>query len=210
MSARPALLLAGILGVLALAGPAVDNAAANPVWFVGETELPGSETATVIGDAVLGRITVAGVGVTCKKAHYEMTVYNTSFGMVDGFKALDFSTCVASEECVVKWARGAKLSWNGHLATSGGGDYVVFLKAGLEIYFESGGPGCPLNNTLVPIKGSAGALYDNPTETFSFSIAAFGATSTKLTDPLGSLVEWDATFTTEIVGSHAGQPLTVG
>jgi hypothetical protein len=56
--------------------------------------------------------------------------------------------------------------------------------------------------------GSAGGLYDNVFETFTFSAANFSATGTSL-KMLGSPVEWNALFTTEALGAHAGEALTI-
>jgi len=209
MSPRPIRsLLAGVLAILALLGVlGTASASASPAWLFEGSELEGTET--VAGDAVLGSFTIPGLTTTCKKTHYEMTVSDSLGKGQATVKSLSFTTCsTSSSACTVKAMEAEQLPWAGKLLIGkGGGDY--FVVEGVRISILYGGALCALNGTWATIKGSAGALYDNPTETFTFSPASFTATATKLS-ALGGPIEWNAGFTTEATEFHAGEALTVG
>lgn len=208
MSSRAAwILLGGTLVALAFCGPFAAGAAASPAWLFEGSELEGAET--VAGDAVLGSFTILGLNTTCKKAHYEMTISNNLGKGKATVKSLVFTTCSTSNSaCAVEVMGAEALPWAGKLIVGkGGGNYLVI--EGVKISILYGGPLCALNGTWATIKGSAGALYDNPTETFTFSPASFAATGTKLS-ALGNPVDWNASFTTEATEFHAGEALTIG
>ena len=84
--------------------------------------------------------------------------------------------------------------------------YIVL--EGIKIAIFYAGELCVLDETLAVVTGTAGALYDNTSETFAFSAASFKATKTSL-KALSSAVEWQGVFTTEATGAHHGQALTI-
>lgn len=198
-----------ILATLALAAFSVADAGASPAWLFEGAELGKGETETVAGDAVLGSFTIPGLTTTCKKTHYVMTVSDSAGQGLASISSLAFTTCATSSGfCTVEAMEAEALPWAGKLVVGkGGGNYLVV--EGVKISIAYGGELCALNETVVTIKGSAGALYSNPTETFAFSPASFSATATKLS-ALGTGVDWNAAFTTEATKSRVGQALTVG
>jgi hypothetical protein len=200
-------LLASVLAILALSAFGTAGAGASPAWLFEGSQL--GRTETVAGDAVLGSFTIPGLTTTCKKTHYEMKISNSSGKGLATVNSLTFTTCATSSSfCTVEVMEAEALPWAGKLIVGkGGGNYLVV--EGVKISILYGGALCALGETWVTIKGSAGALYSNPTETFAFNPASFTATGTKLS-ALGSAVEWNAAFTTEATGFHAGQSLTVG
>lgn len=197
-------LLAGVLAVLALSVLGAASASASPAWLFEGAKLEGAET--VAGDAVLGSFTFPGLTTTCKKTHYEMVISNNLGTGKASVNSLAFTTCATSSSfCTVEAMEAEALPWAGKLMVGkGGGNYLVV--EGVKISILYGGALCALGETWVTIKGSAGALYENPTETFTFSPASFAATGTKLS----ANVEWNAAFTTEATEFHAGEALTVG
>lgn len=62
-----------------------------------------------------------------------------------------------------------------------------------------------LDGIQVTFTGTAGARFDNATESFVFNAASFAATKTKLT-ALGESVEWNSVFTTEALDRTPGRP----
>jgi hypothetical protein len=208
MSSRAARIwLGGSLLALVLCGPFAAGAGASPAWLFEGSEPEGVET--VAGDAVLGSFTIPGLTTTCKKTHYEMAISNNLGKGKATFNSLAFTTCsTSSSACTVEVIGAEALPWAGKLIVGkGGGNYLVV--EGVKISILYGGALCVLGETWVTIKGSAGALYDNPTETFTFSPASFTATGTKLS-ALGNPIEWKAAFTTEALEFHAGEALTIG
>ncbi len=194
------------LAAVALGAFGATGAVASPAWLFEGSELVGAEN--VAGDAVLGSLTIPGLTTTCKKTHYKMTISNNLGKGKATVKELAYTTCsTSSSACTVEVIGAEALPWAGKLIVGkGGGNYLVV--EGVKISILYGGALCVLGETWITIKGSAGALYDNSTETFTFSPASFAATGTKLS-ALGSSIEWNASFTTE-AEFHAGEALTVG
>jgi hypothetical protein len=190
--------------MLASALPA--SAAASPVWKFEGSALTGEET--IIGDATLSSLTIPSfLTTTCKKMHYEMDISNSAGTGKATLKALSFTTCFTSDpECTVKTIGAEKLPWAAHLSTVSSAPYITL--EGVKVAILYGGATCALGETLVTVTGSAGALYDNTSETFSFSPSSFKATKTSL-KALGSPIEWQGTFTTEAAGAHNGEALTI-
>lgn len=181
------------------------SAHAKPVWLFNGVELEGQEA--VEGDAVLGTFTVSEISVVCKKTHYEMNISNKAKVGQASMNSLLFTTCTATSPCTIEAIEAEGFPWPSSLGTISGKHYFVLKEVKITVFFGSDA-GCVLSETAMPITGSAGALYDNPTETFAFSPASFKATGTKLT-ALGFEVQWTATFTTE-AEFHNGEALTVG
>ncbi len=196
-----------LVALLALIFTAVcaGSANASPVWKFAGSELMGEET--IVGDATLSSLTFVGLSNTCKKMHYEMTISNSAGTGKAVLKALSFATCfTSSPECAIKTIGAEKLPWAAHLATVSSSPYIVL--EGIKIAIFYAGELCALDGTLAVVTGTAGALYDNTSETFTFSAASFKATKTSL-KALSSAVEWQGVFTTEATGAHHGQALTI-
>lgn len=195
---------AALAALLCALSPGAAHAASQ--WRFDGVELEGQEA--VAGDAVLGTFTVPAIGtsVVCKKTHYAMDISNKGTSGQASMNSLSFSTCTATSPCTVEEIEAEAFPWPALVKTVGGKPYFVVKGFKLQILF--GGVGCPLDETFMPITGTAGALYDNPTETLAFSPANFAATGSKLV-AFGSEVEWPATFTTE-AEFHEGEALTVG
>lgn len=190
---------------LAFAAVCAGSASASPVWKFEGSELTGEET--IVGDATLSSLTFVGLSTTCKKMHYEMTISNSSGTGKAVLKALSFATCFTSApECAVKTIGSEKLPWAAHLATVSSSPYIVL--EGIKIAIFYAGDLCVLDETLAVVTGTAGALYDNASETFAFGAASFKATKTSL-KALGSAVEWQGVFTTEAIGARHGEALTI-
>jgi hypothetical protein len=182
------------------------SAAANPTWQFNGTPLVGSEK--VVGDAVLASYEFAGLTTTCKKMHYAMTIFNSAGTGQLELKSLSLTKCVADEEfCFVESSEAEALPWTGHLSTIGGSDYLI-LK-GVKLGLLYGDQNCVIGEFPFAITGSAGALFEDPTESFSFDASTFSTTGTKLVAN-GSVTLLDAGFTTEATGVHEGESLTVG
>lgn len=191
---------------LMLASALSASAAASPVWKFNGSELTGKKE-TIVGDATLSSLAIPGLTTTCKKMHYEMNISNSAGTGSGEFSALSFATCFTSDpECTVKTIGAEKLPWAAHLATVSSSPYIVF--EGVKIGIVYAGTACPLGGLLITVTGSAGALYDNTSETFAFNLSNFKATKTSL-KALGSAAEWQGVFTTEAIGPHNGEALTI-
>lgn len=201
-------LLAGVLAALVLGATFANGAGAEPRWLFEGNLLHKDQVETVVGDAVLGSFSLpGGITVLCKKTHYAMGIVNIGAAGLTTVESLTFATCIATNPCTVIAVTGEKFPWDGELVATAGAEYLVLEDVRISILFA--GEECALGGTAVTVKGTAGALYENPTETFSFSPTSFLTTTTKLSEPAG-LVWWNAAFTTEATGPHAGETLTVG
>lgn len=193
------------LAALMLGAGFAGSATAAPAWQLEGSELVGSET--IVGEAVLSSMTVPGVITSCKKMRYEMTISNSAGTGQGELKGLNFKTCFTnSKACTVKSIKAEKLPWTVHLTTVATNDYVVI--EGIKIAIVYAGVECALGGVLVAVTGSAGGLYDDTSETFTFNPANFKATGTAI-KALGSAIEWNGAFTTEATGAHSGETLTV-
>lgn len=199
-------LLRGVVLAALISALFAGSAHAGPKWFFNGVNFSG-KSETVDGDAVLGTFTVSNISVVCKKTHYEMSISNGVKGGQASMNSLLFSTCTATSPCTVEAVEAEGFPWPSELGTVSGQHYFVMKKVDVTVYFGSGS--CALAEIAMQITGSAGALYENPTETFTFSPASFAATGTQLV-ALGFEVDWTAAFTTEATGPHEGEALTVG
>jgi hypothetical protein len=198
-------LLTTTLAALLLAAAFAAGASAAPVWKFEGSALIGEEA--IVGDATLSSLTIPGLTTTCKKMHYEMAISNNAGTGKATLKALSFTTCFTSApECTVKTIGAEKLPWAAHLSTVSSTPYIIV--EGVKVGILYGGATCALEGILAVVTGSAGALYDNTAETFSFNPSSFKATKTTL-KALGSTVEWQGVFTTEATGIHNGEALTI-
>ncbi len=186
--------------------PGVANA--SPAWLFNGVEW-GKGKENVVGDAVLGSFSIPSLEleIVCKKTHYEMAISNSGTMGLASMNWLGFTTCTATGPCTIEAIEAEGFPWSSHLQTVSGEPYFIVEKVKIMVPLD--GVGCALEGISMPITGTAGSLYDNPTETFAFSPATFAKTKTKLV-AFGSLaVEWSAAFTTE-AEFHKGETLTVG
>jgi hypothetical protein len=189
------------VGAALLASAFSAAASASPVWKFEGSELTGKKE-TIVGDATLSSFSIPGLTTTCKKMHYEMSIFNSAGTGKAELNALSFTTCFTSApECTVETIGAEKLPWAAHLATVSSSPYI-FIE-GVRVGIVYGGATCVLGETLVVLTGSAGALYDNTSETFAFS------PSKSALKALGSPIEWQGVFTTEATGIHNGEALTI-
>jgi hypothetical protein len=201
----PKTFLLALTAVLVLTSALSASASASPVWKFEGSALTGEET--IAGDATLSSLIIPSLTTMCKKMHYEMDISNSAGTGKATLKALTFTTCFTSDpECTVKAIGAEKLPWAVHLSTVSSSPYVIL--EGVKVAILYGGVACALGETLVTVTGSAGALYDNASETFAFSSSSLKATKTSL-KALGSPIEWQGTFTTEATGVHNGEALTI-
>lgn len=197
-------LLALAFATVLLSAACTASAGASPLWKFEGLELKGAET--IVGGATESSLSTPGLSITCDYS-YGMKVRNVAGSATGEMTELAISNCSTSAtECSVELATAETLPW----ALSGiaikSSTYVV-LK-GIKMGFLFAGPLCPLDETWVTVKGTAGGKFDNSSHTFSFDAASFGATGTKLT-ALGATFQWDGVFSTEATGPNSGLGLTL-
>lgn len=179
------------------------SALAGPEWHFNGALLSGVER--VQGSSTNSVFGLPGINTSCKGFLYSMEIENsggTGRGEID---YLPLFKCSTDTLCSVKAVTVYGLPWTASLVKVASSNYVV-LK-GVEIGFLYEGPFCVLDEFEVMVTGSAGGIYDNVTETITFSKATFTATGTKLS-ALGEKVEWNAVFSAEAFGPHLGEALT--
>lgn len=198
-------LLGSVVVLVAASAALASTALAGPEWHFNGALLNGVER--VQGSSTNSAFTLPGITTSCKGFLYSMEIENaggTGQGEID---YLPIFKCSTDGACSVKAATVYGLPWTANLVKVVSGNYVV-LK-GVEIGFLYEGAFCVLDGFEAIVEGSAGGLYDNVTETITFSKATFVATGTKLS-AFGEKVEWNAVFDAEAFGPHLGEALTVG
>lgn len=172
-------------------------------WYFNEEVLTGKET--ILAHAGKASFVVPGLTTTCKPFVLKMTIFNNS-GIGEGeITQVPLSNCFTNiQVCTVGAIQADKLPWLISLATVSKVNHYLTIK-GMEVDILYEGEECVLDGVLVTLKGSAGGLIDNPTESVTFNAATFAATGTSL----GPSVEWNGTFTLLATGSHIGQSLSV-
>jgi hypothetical protein len=200
----------GVFGRVALAALVISavfagSAAAAPAWRFNSSELTGSET--VVGAAIESSMTIPGLTTKCENFLYKLTISNSAGTGKGEVTELPLYNCTTnSKACTVETIGAEKLPWPSHLATVSAKNYVVI--EGVKVAILYSGKECVLGETLVTVKGSAGGLVDNATETATFNASTLAATGTKLT-ALGQPIEWNGVFPTEAFQWHREQALTV-
>lgn len=192
------------LALLASAALAA-SASASPAWNFEAKELTGSET--ILGAALDSSMTVPGLTTKCANFLYKVTINNkekTGEGKVTELPLYECTT--NSKYCTVKTIGAQELPWNANLSKVESSNYIVI--SGVKVTITYAGELCALGGTTVTVKGSAGGLIDNATETATFNAASFKATKTEL-KALGSAIEWNGVFPTEAFEWHREQALTV-
>ena len=145
--------------------------------------------------------------VACEHFLYKMIISNSAGTGKGEVTELPLFNCTSlAKECTVEAMTAEKLPWPSHLTTVKKTNYIVIENIKVSILY--GGLLCPLSEVSVPVTGSAGALFENPSETAEFSTASFTATKTGL-KALGSEVQWEGQFPMEAFEWSREQALTV-
>lgn len=198
------LVLGVVLGLLCSAAFA-DAAGASPVWQFNGTTLTGSEE--TLGHAFESSLTIPGVTTTCKPFVFGMDISNTAGTGQGSVVEAPLSNCFTNTKaCTVKSIEAEKLPWHAHLINVASSHYVVIEGFKLSIIYA--GETCALGETVTEVKGTAGGLYDNATETLTFNSSTFKATGTTLKVG-GQAIDWNGVFTLAATGAHTGQSLTI-
>lgn len=197
------ILLSSLFVALASSAVLAGAAQAGPAWYFNEEALTGKET--VVGHAVTGSFVIPGLTTTCKPFVLKMTIFNNAGTGAGEITQVPLSNCFTNTKaCTVESIQANKLPWPVSLATVSKVNHYPTIK-GVEFDIVYEGEECVLGGVLVTLKGSAGGLIDNPTESVTFNAATFAATGTSL----GPSVEWNSTFTLLATGSRIGQSLSV-
>lgn len=203
MKIRRNILLLATVVALVCSAAAAGTASAAPAWKVNGTELTGSETA--VGAAISSSLTIPGVTTECKHFLYNMKISNsagTGKGEITELPLFECST--QTKTCGVESITAKKLPWPTHLVTVSGKDYIVIEKVEVEIIYN--GELCAFSETPVILKGSAGGVIENASQTATFNKTTFTATGTALKVGATS-VEWNGLFPTEPFETHREQAL---
>lgn len=200
------ILMRGVLAALLASAVFAASAGASPAWRFAGTELTGSET--IVGAALDSKLTVPGLTTKCANFLYKVKISNSSGtgkGEVTELPLFDCTTD-SPEVCTVKTITAEVLPWPVKLTTITSKNYIVI--EGVKVAIAYAGEECVLGGIVATVKGTAGGLLDNVTETATFDASSFSATKTKLT-ALGSTVQWEGVFPTEAFEWHRTQALTV-
>lgn len=195
----------GMLAALVISAVFAGSASASPVWNFEGKELTGSET--ILGAALDSKLTIPGLTTKCANFLYKLTIKNEGGVGKGSVTELPLYECTTdSKVCTVKSIAAEVLPWPAKLMVVSTSNYIVI--EGVKVAILYAGKECVLNGTLVTVKGTAGGLVDNATETATFSAASFSATKTEL-KALSQKIEWIGVFPTEAFEWHREQALTV-
>lgn len=191
--------LASLLGCMAFA-----SAASAALWkFEGE-ELKGVET--VVGSTASFSMGPSFFTVTCEST-LQMKIWNSGGQAKGEVTGLTFVNCSTNyPPCTVEAIKAELLPWPARGVTISTKNYLVL--EGIRVSSLYDDEECPLDETLIFAKGSAGALFDNGTGTATFNPASLAATGTKMT-MLSTTADWIGAFQLKATGPHAGQTLNL-
>ena len=193
--------LKSILAAMVLMATFAANASAV-AWKFNGTALTGSET--LVSHALESSLAIPGLTTTCKPFVYVMTISNPGGVGKGSITEVPLSNCSTNvKACTVTSIEAKALPWTANLTTVAGSNYLVIEGFKLSILYA--GEECVLGGTEVVIKGTAGGLIENATESVTFNSASFAATGTSL----GSGIKWNGAFRMIATGSHIGQSLSV-
>jgi hypothetical protein len=153
---------------------------------------PPAGTETIVARAVDEQFVIPGVTTECAHATMVLEIVSGSTE-VEEFLS-EGCTTAAGSKCHVERFKAKKLPWPAHRVTVTGKEYLVLEDVHIEARYS--GAECALAGEALIVKGSAGGLIENTTETITFNKAAEAATGTSLKVGASS-VEWDALFATE-------------
>lgn len=199
------LFLRGVLAALALSAVFAASASASPAWKFNGEELKTTET--IVGAAIESSLTIPGLTTKCENFLYKVAISNSGGVGKGSITELPLYNCTTSSPyCTVKTITPELLPWAAKLTTVTSKNYI-FIE-GIRVGIVYAGESCAVKGTLVVVKGTAGGLLDNTTETATFNTSTFASTGAKLT-ALGSSIEWLGVFPTEAFEWHREQALTV-
>jgi hypothetical protein len=198
------ILMSGLFVALAISAVSAGGASASPAWRFSGVELKATEV--TLGAAVQSRLMAPIAPVVCEHFLYKMIISNSAGTGKGEVTELPLFGCTSlAEECTVKAMTAEKFPWPSHLTTVEENNYVVIENIKVSILYS--GAFCALDKVLVPVTGSAGASFENASETAEFSEASFTATKTSL-KALGSSVQWEGQFPMEAFEWNREQALT--
>jgi hypothetical protein len=181
------------------------TASAAPAWKFEGKSLEGTET--ILGAAIDSSLTIPGMTTKCENFLYKVKIKNEAGTGKGEVTELPLYNCTTNtKNCTVNAIAAEKLPWASHLATVSTSNYVVI--EGVRVSIEYGGLACALNETIVPVTGSAGGVVDNTAETATFNSTTLSATKTEL-KALGTKIEWNGVFPTEAFEWHREQAISV-
>jgi hypothetical protein len=198
-------ILAGVLAILALGSVFTASASAAPQWNFAGTALSGEED--ILGAAVSSSMTIPGMTTTCEHFLYNMQIENSGGAGEGEIDELPLFEChTDTPACTVEAIEAKALPWPTHLMTVAEKPYL-FVE-GIEVGILYGGVECALGEVEVPVRGTAGGLISNETESATFNASTFSATGAKL--KVGSTpIEWNGVFPTEAFEWHREDSLSV-
>jgi hypothetical protein len=199
------LFLRGVLAALALSAVFAGSASAAPAWKFNGEELKTTET--IVGAAIDSSMTIPGLTTKCENFLYKVSISNSAGTGKGSVTELPLFNCTTSSKyCAVETIAAEALPWAAKLSAISSKNYIII--EGVKVGIIYVGDLCSVDGTLVAVKGSAGGLLDNTTETATFNASTFTTTGTKLT-ALSSGIEWQGVFPTEGFEWHREQALTV-
>ncbi len=193
--------LAALVASLAFASVA----SAGPAWKFSGEELAGTEV--IVGGAENSSMALPGLVTDCENFLYKLTISNSAGTGKGEVTELPLYNCATdSEACAVKTITAQNLPWPSVLKTVTSKHYIVIEAVKVAIQYS--GVECALGGVTAVVKGTAGGLIDNTTESATFNSESFTATGTKLT-ALSSKVDWKGFFPTEAFEWNREEALTV-
>lgn len=198
--------LAALLATLALGSVLATSANAAPQWKFSGTNLSGKED--ILGAATSSSMTWSGMTTTCEHFLYNMHIENNGGAGKGEVNEVPLFGCgTSSKYCTVNWIEAQNLPWPTHLTEVATKPYLMIEN--IFVVVEYGGPLCAIGEVEIPIKGTAGGLITNATESATFNNETFSATKAEL-KAAGTPIEWKGVFPTEAFEWHRNEPLSVG
>jgi hypothetical protein len=199
-------ILAAMLAMLALGSVFTATAGAAAQWQFDGTTLTGEED--ILGAAISSSMTIPGQETICEHFLYNMDIENVGGEGQGEIEELPLFEChTATGKCTVEAIEARALPWPTHLMTVESQQYLFVEGVEVGILYE--GALCPIAETEMIVKGTAGGLLDNATETATFNASTFTATGAQL--KVGATaVEWKGVFPTEAFAWHREDSLSVG
>lgn len=180
-------------------------ASAGPAWKFEGKELVGTEV--IVGGAEHSSMALPGLVTDCENFLYKLTVSNSAGTGKGEVTELPLYNCTTdSEACAVKTIAAQTLPWPAVLKTVATKHYIVI--EAIKVAIQYSGVECALGGVTAVVKGTAGGLIDNTTESATFNSESFTATGTKLT-ALSSKVDWKGFFPTEAFQWNREKALSV-
>lgn len=196
--------LCGVLAALVMSAVFASAASAGPAWKFNEKELTGTET--IVGAAEKSGLTLPGMTTTCTNFLYEIDILNKGGTGEGSVTELPLFDCYTNTKCTVTSIEAQSLPWQANLVKVSTSNYITVK--GIDVDILYGNKLCVLNGFVAEVKGSAGGLIDNGTQSATFSPSSFTATGTSL-EAFGNEVEWNGFFPSEAFEWHREETLSV-